>query len=281
MSPADPLQHLVVGYPKIAGQMNIQPETAIFRGFGELNAKNLLYLQAEIAYLEKKLRDCEIADSRNAAGEKSNYAVSWYWLSQSKADGDTKQLDLVLRIRKLLKKYNAALIQQSTILQLSGPGKWDLADLQSFLAEPAMLRNGAVALVDEEDAHTWGSVGAPKSYNPDLIALCPRLKEDPVSGWVARNTISKFVRYGCARFKKPSLVHGVVGYKDTTIFKITYWMTSIIASLIPIISIVVLYRIHSTAIRLVFIGVFNILMSICLSAMTNAKRSEIFTITTA
>jgi hypothetical protein len=106
MKPSDPLQHLVVGYPKIAGQMSIQPETAIFRRFGELNARNLLYLQAELAYLEKKLSEYEIADNRDPVGEKSNYAVSWYWLAHSKDDGDTKQLDIVLKIRSCLKEYS-------------------------------------------------------------------------------------------------------------------------------------------------------------------------------
>jgi hypothetical protein len=106
MSVPDPLHHLVVGYPKIAGHMNIQPETTIFRRFGELNAKNLLYLQAELVLLEEELRKCEISDSCSQTGEKSNYSVSWYWLSRSGADGDTKQLQIILKIRKLLQKYS-------------------------------------------------------------------------------------------------------------------------------------------------------------------------------
>ena len=106
MSLVDPLQHLVVGYPKIAGEMAIKPESAIFRSFGELNAKDLLYRQAELAYLEKQLYECETEDSRSAVGEKSHYSISWYWLSRSKADGDTKQLDLVMKIRKCIKEYS-------------------------------------------------------------------------------------------------------------------------------------------------------------------------------
>lgn len=106
MSLADPLRHLVVGYPKIAGQMNTQPETAIFRRFGELNAKDLLYRQAELAYLEKQLYKCEMEDSGSTVGAKPYYAISWYWLSHSMADGDAKQLDLVLKIRKCIKEYS-------------------------------------------------------------------------------------------------------------------------------------------------------------------------------
>jgi hypothetical protein len=76
-------------------------------------------------------------------------------------------------------------------------------------------------------------------------------------------------------------VHGVVGYEDTTIYRITYWITSILASLILIISIVVLYLVHSMPARLGTIAGFNILVSICLMALTNAKRAEIFAITAA
>jgi len=106
MSQVDPLQHLLVGYPKIAGHMNVQPETAIFRRFSELNAKDLLYRQAELAYLEKQLYECEIKDSQSTMGQKPQYAISWYWLSRSEADGDTKQLDLVMKIRKCIKEYS-------------------------------------------------------------------------------------------------------------------------------------------------------------------------------
>jgi hypothetical protein len=80
---------------------------------------------------------------------------------------------------------------------------------------------------------------------------------------------------------KPSPVHGVVGYEETIIYRITYWITSILASLILILSIVVLYLVHSTPARLGTIAAFNILVSVCLMALTNAKRTEVFAITAA
>lgn len=106
MASNDPLDKLVIGYPKLAGHMEIQPEVAIFRRFAALNAKNLLYMQAELAYLEIELQECETADNQNPEGRKKKYGRSWYWLSQSKDDGDTKQLDLVLKMRRLLKEYS-------------------------------------------------------------------------------------------------------------------------------------------------------------------------------
>jgi hypothetical protein len=43
------------GYPKIARLMGENPDLAIFRSFRELNARNLLYYQAELVHLEDQL----------------------------------------------------------------------------------------------------------------------------------------------------------------------------------------------------------------------------------
>ncbi|KAF2193865.1 hypothetical protein K469DRAFT_709321 [Zopfia rhizophila CBS 207.26] len=277
MTSNDPLRDRIMGYPKLAAQIEIRPETAMFRRFGALNAENLLYYQAELVQLEKLLRECQLADSLSSKGRKSKYALNWYWLRESRADGDTRQLDLVLRIRETLRLYNEALIQQCQILTYPEPDQWDLTYMQNFLQTKEM---GPFAL-NGPDATIWGSATERKKYSPDLVTLCPRPKEDPFSGWVVEKAITNLFRCGCARFKKPSRVHGVIGYEDATILKITYWITSILASLIPIASIIILYCVHSMPARLGIIGGFNVLISICLSAFTNAKRSEVFAVTAA
>lgn len=51
-----------MGYDDLASLMSKAPEIAIFRRFSALNARNLLYFQAELTVLEKrleiKLRKC-------------------------------------------------------------------------------------------------------------------------------------------------------------------------------------------------------------------------------
>ena len=103
------LQGYVKGYPKLARSMGIRPESAIFRSFGALNAKNLLYLQAELTYLEETLRDMEVIDHESDEGEKVQYASDWFWLevSAEERDGvDAWQLSLVLKIREKLREYS-------------------------------------------------------------------------------------------------------------------------------------------------------------------------------
>jgi hypothetical protein len=170
-----------------------------------------------------------------------------------------------------------AIIQQSHILALQGPGEWDLKYMQHFLQSADM---GSLAMTGP-DAVTWGSVEKPKSYSPDLVALSPRPREDTFSDWFTEKAVPKLLKCGCARFKKKSHVHGVIGYEDTNIQRVTYWITNILASLIPIASIVVLSSVHSLSGRLATIASFNVLISICLSVFTGAKRSEVFAVTAA
>jgi hypothetical protein len=172
-----------------------------------------------------------------------------------------------------------ALIQQSVILKFPEPEEWDLEHIQNFL-EPVTANTGPLILPGPDGA-TWGSAAAPKSYSPDLVTLCPRQKEDPFSTWISKAALTNMFRYGCNRFKKTSRKHGVVGYMDSSILKITHWLTSIFASLFPIVSILVLYCVHSMPARLGIIAGFNILLSVCLIGFAGAKRSEVFAVTAA
>jgi hypothetical protein len=158
------------------------------------------------------------------------------------------------------------------ILDLQKPGKWDLSYIQEYLQADEM---GPLALLGD-DAVVWGSMAKPNSYKPDLITLKPRVNKDAFSVWAAESAILRF-----ARFMKPSPVHGVVGYEDSTIYRITHWFTSILASLIPIASIVVLYCVRSMPARLGITAAFNTLVCICLLGLTNAKGTEVFAITFA
>ena len=45
-------------------------------------------------------------DNNATTGRKSEYAKNWFSLQDSEVDGDTEQLDLVLKIRETLKEYS-------------------------------------------------------------------------------------------------------------------------------------------------------------------------------
>lgn len=107
-SPGDPLGHLVAAYPKLAGRMSHFPPQAMFRRFGALNFRNLLYLQSDLCKIEKELIDLEREDKESQKGEKSQYSRDHGLLHSATVarDGDTKQKELVLRMRSILRDYS-------------------------------------------------------------------------------------------------------------------------------------------------------------------------------
>jgi hypothetical protein len=131
------------------------------------------------------------------------------------------------------------------------------------------------------DSTIWGSSDERKSHKPDLVALRPRAREDPVSKWAAETTIFNLFKCGCARYLKRSRKHGSISYTDSTIYRITYWITVILAALIPIASIAVLNEIQAMPMRLGTIAAFNVLLSICLIGFADAKRDQVFAINAA
>lgn len=76
---------LFAGYPNLAQHMASMPETSIFRSFAKLNIRNLLYMQAELVYLEQDLHMFQLEDARarRTATVRRSYMTNWLPLSRS------------------------------------------------------------------------------------------------------------------------------------------------------------------------------------------------------
>lgn len=130
------------------------------------------------------------------------------------------------------------------------------------------------------DRWTWGTYDCPEDHAPDLIAVHPRLKADGFSRLIAEKAIHLF-RCGLGRCTKGDRNLGRKVYYDSAVLTVTSWITCILASLLPIASILVLLNVQSLKTKLWVIAIFNVLMSVCLRTLTDAKRSEAFAITAA
>lgn len=87
--------------------MSQYPALAFVRRFRGLNARNLLYLQAELSVIEKELLDCEARDAKATTTElKSNYSRDYRFLAESADKEDNKQWLLIQRMREKLKEYS-------------------------------------------------------------------------------------------------------------------------------------------------------------------------------
>ncbi|KAF2230251.1 hypothetical protein EV356DRAFT_349349 [Viridothelium virens] len=263
------------GYPKLATWMGLVPETAVFRRFGFLNKLNLLYLQAELKYLEEKLKEIQRRDCQGAGHERL-YARDFFFLNNME-DGMSEQLDLMMRIRERLEKYNTAIIQQSQILPMSSPTELDLAYIQNYMANKEM---GPFALAGI-DSEIWGSIHERKGHEADIVTLLPRKGDDMFTKLLIEKGTPALFKYGVSRFLTPSPVHGLVGFEDSTLSRLAYLTTTALASLLPVASIVVLYFVSSMKMRLGIIAIFTVLLSFSLAFFTSAKRTEIFALTAA
>lgn len=132
----------VPGYPSLAEKMGATPQHAILRSFSALGMQNLLYYQAELVYLENRLRKVESRCLAQGDGSKQyQFARDWdelkrswrahLWerkgeetaslrsLSSSESasnfddlpkGADGELLRLVLRLRATMKQYSMLLI---------------------------------------------------------------------------------------------------------------------------------------------------------------------------
>ncbi|KAH4029310.1 hypothetical protein HBH70_238340 [Parastagonospora nodorum] len=264
-----------LGYPRLSERMGLKPETLIFRKFVALNARILLYMQAELVDLERALQKQEERDLNDKDGKRSRYASDFSYLPLSHKYGDTTQLQLVKNIQVKLEVYNKALIQQYKVNQIPGPDRFDLDDMQALLISDAMDRG----VLTGNDATIWGHPDTPNIHAPDLIGLCQREDVDTFSRIVSRNAIFLF-NYGLGRIKKADHHLGNV-YYGSSVLNITKWITSILASMLPVASILVLSKLQARNTKLGVLVAFNFVFTVCLTVCTKAKRAEVFAITAA
>lgn len=104
---------LVPGYPRLAGRICCQPEFGIYRSFAALNARDLLYMQAEIIALEDELLKIEQEDSRSTEDNRSYFSADWYWLAKGpqttridEGYDSHMQQKILCQLRPLLRDYS-------------------------------------------------------------------------------------------------------------------------------------------------------------------------------
>ena len=88
------------GYNVLAHLMGAYPPLSIFRRFGALNARNILYLQAELVDLEAQLLQAEKADEESGHVDRKIYSRDWRTLSESvdNVERDDTQWKIFLRV---------------------------------------------------------------------------------------------------------------------------------------------------------------------------------------
>jgi len=250
-----PTSRPVEGYPRLASHMAQYSENAVFRRFGNLGIRNLLYLQAELVHLEQKLCRLEATDSASSEGHRARYSKDWYWLNSSPEEEADEQLNIVLSIRSKLKEYckrgqiflmttqlisrlDDTVVQQSIIHRFAKPDNHDLRALQDWLERQAF---GNLALIGA-DRGTWGRIDQPINPHADLLTLNSTGCEDSFSRWFSRKFIAWFhYTFRHRPLNSGDLESGIISYSSSVTEKYTSFVATIVASMLPILSMVVLY----------------------------------------
>jgi hypothetical protein len=85
-------------------------ETLIYRGFRELSARNLLYVQCEMLDLEKRLNELDKIDAASTDMKVKDAARAWDTLREQfeKGNRDAQtRMELIMRLRGVVKEYRA------------------------------------------------------------------------------------------------------------------------------------------------------------------------------
>lgn len=104
--------HYLIGYPSLANFIasDKNKSTAIFRRFDRLGARNLLYLQSEIAELEARQDAFDAHDLGTLTTDQKGDMRDWkLFVEKAKDDNNAREKDrmeLIKEIREKMKEYS-------------------------------------------------------------------------------------------------------------------------------------------------------------------------------
>lgn len=100
------MEGITDGYPGLAKLMGPYVDLALYRRFSELSARNLLYMQAEVMFLEGELWRLGHEDQTSGDIDRRAYSQNVKKMIQgSRAEG-SKQWDKIMEIRLKMKDYS-------------------------------------------------------------------------------------------------------------------------------------------------------------------------------
>jgi len=176
--PKDP----VVGWPTVAKMMASTPEFGNLCRFSDLNMTSLLYYQVELFHLRKELHKHEWNDYRDA---KRGTPYSEFFsradkLIASKDLDKHEQWDVVVKIRKVLKEYNKALLQYTELSKKPSPHPYNTESFRRWLAaqtciDPENDRIGENNIDGDGEECIWGDIYKDNPETKSLLLRFPLL----------------------------------------------------------------------------------------------------------
>ncbi|KEF55707.1 uncharacterized protein A1O9_08457 [Exophiala aquamarina CBS 119918] len=253
---------------------------AIFRRFLPEHVRNILCMQAELVHLAGLLEINIAFDSNSDDEKRRQYDVNINALKGPHEDpADAEQWRMTLELRRLLKEYDEALLMLANLFRLAPVSSEDLSCLQDLLHSP--LERGKPFLQDFE-FFTYS-----KENQADLTSLMGSDGEkDMLTKWVDKFVRTVYHTYIGHRFHDPISVceaggeHGgeafLTYYSDGFITNVIDTLSTILSSVLPTISALVLFFINDPLMRMIALIGCTLLFSTTLALIGRASRAECF-----
>ncbi|TVY43735.1 hypothetical protein LOCC1_G005188 [Lachnellula occidentalis] len=243
------------GYPRLAAFLDIDENFMLYRRFGFLQARILLYKQDELRRLEHTLDRLDKVDEVTRPD---------MLLSREKDDADDDfRMKLIHQIDEKFRDYAQLLIVARDLAAFSRPPTRDYLNIRKYFDEQAPLCNVESYIYHREDIVTL-KPGREHSWLDSIVESILRR----LSGRIVRVV---YIHNSCVRLLQRERVELLVSLIITVI---------IVAILI--IPIYLLFYLtvgtqtnHSMAIIISVLLIFTLLFSGVLSLFTRAKRHEI------
>jgi hypothetical protein len=69
---------------------------------------------------------------------------------------------------------------------------------------------------------------------------------------------------------------GAISVRDTSVFALTFFITSVIAAILPVVGTVMLAGLEGVEESMGMVAVFNVVVVVCLMVFTEARRKDVF-----
>ncbi|CAN9105265.1 unnamed protein product [Alternaria alternata] len=263
--------HHLTGFPSLAHFVASDRDrtTLLYKRFDELAARNLLYLQSELAELEAKQCAFDQHDLTADLETKQcarNFA-DFQKAVQAKDTTQEERWQLMREIREKLKEYREALLFESTLATLPRPPKGVLRAFQSVFYNESYGKSEAFPTLGGHSAGLYDDID-------DLVALRVHDDQDRLTVFAQKHLAFLFP-------DRKRSGNGIAYASDRAISSFVTWFSTFLAALLLIGAIVVLYKVTSPNWRLGLIATFTSLFAGSVGLLTNARRAELFAATAA
>lgn len=279
-------------HPTLAKLMSAEPEMLILGRFTRLNLENLLYLQAEIACLEEELRRLRVKMYGQGYEEsliQQTFLKKWRDRALRTAQDPSpteepcdEEWSLFLKIRDRLERYNTAVQQYLQTARIARPNSRDLRVLREWLdhetgyghrfvlGQPDGIWDEERSKNDDKNADNIND----EYMEVDYIAL--HNESYGFRGSHIVTFLEKVKRCLTARKKPPHQIYSVGESTKRYIFD---GIITVIASIFPVLPILIFYFLESTLIRVILVLVFTALFAATMTFGMQLKADRVLAVT--